>query len=59
MIKLTFKRLNKKLLHSDNSRDADNVSNQADQEVPNVNQQQSNEQTETEARLKMFTIITL
>ena len=59
MIKLTFKRLNKKLLHSDNSRYADNVSTQADQEVPNVNQQQSNEQTETEARLKMFTTFTL
>ena len=56
MIKLSFKRLNKKILHSDNSRDAENVSTKVVHEVPNVNQQQSNEPAETAARLNMFTI---
>ena len=59
MIKLSFKRLNKKILHSDNSRDAENVSTEVVHELPNINQQQSNESAETGARLNIFTILTL
>ena len=57
LIKFTFK-TKCFYSHSDNHRDAVNVSTQVDQQVPIINQQQSNEPAETEARLNMFTKFT-